>query len=173
MTGFDIIVLIIVALGAMAGFARGFIQEALSLGAWIFAAFAIKGLHAPLTTALEPYVGTGSGSTVLAFALLLLVPYAVIKLVAKWLGAQSRESVLGPIDRVLGFGFGGVKGSILVVLVFSILFLGYDTVWGARGRPDWITQSRTYPLVSKGSEALVNKLAERRRQLQEAESPEK
>ena len=60
-----------------------------------------------------------------------------------WLGKASRTSVLGPIDRVLGFGFGAVKGVIIVVLAFSVLVLGYDTVWGVGGRPDWITQARS------------------------------
>jgi membrane protein required for colicin V production len=170
MTGFDIAVLLLVGLGAITGFMRGFVQEVLALAAWVFALFAIRFLHTPLTSFFEPEVGTNSGAAVLAFALLLLVPYAFVKLVAKWLGARSRESVLGPIDRVLGFGFGGVKGMIIVTLAFSILVLGYDTVWGAGGRPTWITQARTYPFVNASSETLVAMLAERRREAAEAEA---
>lgn len=170
MTGFDIAVLLLVGLGAITGFMRGFVQEVLALAAWVFALFAIRFLHTPLASFFEPEVGTNSGAAVLAFALLLLVPYAFVKLVAKWLGARSRESVLGPIDRVLGFGFGGVKGMIIVTLAFSILVLGYDTVWGAGGRPTWITQARTYPFVNASSETLVTMIAERRRQAAEAEA---
>jgi len=170
MTGFDIAVLLLVGLGAITGFMRGFVQEVLALAAWVFALFAIRFLHTPLTSFFEPEVGTNSGAAVLAFALLLLVPYAFVKLVAKWLGARSRDSVLGPIDRVLGFGFGGVKGMIIVTIAFSILVLGYDTVWGAGGRPTWITQARTYPFVNASSETLVTMIAERRRQAAEAEA---
>lgn len=170
MTGFDIAVLLIVGLGAMAGFVRGFVQEVLALAAWVFALFAIRFLHTPLTSFFEPEVGTGSGAAVLAFALLLLVPYAFIKLVARWMGNISRKSVLGPIDRVLGFGFGGVKGMIIVTIGFSILVLGYDTVWGIGGRPTWITQARTYPFVNASSEMLVTMIAERRRAAAEAEA---
>lgn len=165
MTGFDIAVLIFVGVGAIAGFMRGFVQEILALGAWILAIFAIRILHTPLTAGLDPYIGTGSGSAVLAFALLLLVPYAVVKFVAKWAGSKSRTSLLGPIDRVLGFGFGAVKAVIVVVLGFSVLVLGYDTVWGVAGRPDWIVTARTYPFVNASSEALVKMIADRRRQL--------
>lgn len=165
MTGFDIAVLVLVSVGAITGFMRGFVQEILALGAWIFAIFAIRMLHTPLTMGLEPYVGKGSGSAILAFALLLLVPYAVVKLVANWAGSKSRASLLGPIDRVLGFGFGAIKGVIIVVLGFSILVLGYDTVWGVKGRPDWIVTSRTYPFIHASSEALVKMIDERRRQL--------
>lgn len=163
MTGFDIAVLLLVGVGAVTGFLRGFVQEMLALAAWIFALVAIRYLHTPLSLALTPTIGTESGATVLAFALLLLVPYAVVKLVANWLGARTRSSVLGPIDRVLGFGFGAVKGLIIVVLAFSVLVLGYDTVWGPGGRPDWITQARSYRFVNASSEELVTMIAARRR----------
>lgn len=169
MTGFDIAVLLIVGVGAIAGFLRGFVQEILALAAWIFALFAIHFLHTPLTLALEPTIGTSSGASVLAFALLLLVPYACVKLIANWAGNQSRASVLGPVDRVLGFGFGAIKGMIIVILAFSVLVLGYDTVWGPGGRPDWIKQARTYRFVNASSDALVKMIGERRRQVEQAD----
>lgn len=172
MTGFDIAVLLLVGVGAVTGFLRGFVQEMLALFAWIFALFAIHFLHTPLSHALTPTIGTESGATVLAFALLLLVPYAVVKLVANWLGSKSRNSLLGPIDRVLGFGFGGLKGLIIVVLAFSVLVLGYDTVWGVGGRPDWITQARSYRFVNASSEALVKMISERRTAAAEAAAKE-
>jgi membrane protein required for colicin V production len=172
MTGFDIAVLLLVGVGAVTGFLRGFVQEMLALLAWMFALFAIHFLHTPLSYALAPRIGTESGGSVLAFALLLLVPYAVVKLVANWLGAKTRASVLGPIDRVLGFGFGAIKGLIIVVLAFSVLVLGYDTVWGPGGRPEWITQARCYRFINASSEALVTMIAERRQAAVEADRAE-
>lgn len=164
MTGFDIAVLLFVGLGAVTGFLRGFVQEILALAAWVFAIFAIRLFHQPLTAWIEPHIGTSSGAAVLAFGLLLIVPFVVVKLVAKWAGSKSRASVLGPIDRVLGFGFGAVKGMIVIVLGFSVLVLGYDTIWGIAGRPDWMTTARTYSFVNASSEAMVSILAERRRE---------
>ncbi|RYE73327.1 MAG: CvpA family protein, partial [Oxalobacteraceae bacterium] len=82
MTGFDIIVLIIIGVGAIGGFLRGFVQEVLSLAAWMLAIFAIHMLHTDVTNFLLSYVGTPSGAAVLAFALLLLIPYAGMKLIA-------------------------------------------------------------------------------------------
>jgi membrane protein required for colicin V production len=170
MTGFDIAVLILVALGAVTGFMRGFVQEILALAAWVLSIFAIHNLHSPLNAALLPFVQTESGAAVLAFALLLLIPFAIVKLIAKRMGELSRNSVLGPIDRVLGFGFGGVKGILIAVIAFSLLLLGYDTIWGATGRPNWITQARTYPFMNASSEALVEMIAERREAARAAEA---
>ena len=162
MTGFDIAVLVIVGIAAIGGFLRGFVQEVLSLAAWVLALFAIHYLHTPLTTVLGPYFANDSASSVLAFALLLLVPYMAMKLIAGWAGGASRKSVLGPIDRVLGFGFGAIKGLIIVVIGFSVLVLGYDTVWGPGGRPEWISLSRSYPFVNAASDELVLMIGERR-----------
>lgn len=172
MTGFDIAVLLFVGVGAVTGFLRGFVHEILALCAWIAAVFAIRVLHTPLSEALTPHIGTSSGAAVLAFGLLLIVPYFAIKLIAKWAGGKSRGSVLGPVDRVLGFGFGGVKGVIIVVLAFSVVVLGYDTVWGVGGRPTWITQARTYPFIDAASKSLVELISERRREAAEAASAE-
>lgn len=173
MTGLDILVMVVVGACAITGFLRGFVQEILALGAWLFALFAIHFLHAPLYEFLLPQIGTTSGASVLAFAVLLLVPYATIKLLANKLGQSSRASVLGPIDRVLGFGFGTIKGFIIVVLAFSILVLGYDLAWGAGGRPNWIAQARTYPFINAGSEKLVELIAERRKQAVQAATAER
>jgi len=165
MTGFDIIVFLIVAIAAVGGFLRGFVQEVLSLAAWILAVFAIRYLHTDLTEMLYKFIGTPSGASVLAFALLLLIPYAAMKLIAGRAGKASRNSILGPFDRVLGFGFGAVKGVIVTVMAFSLLVLGYDTMWGPTGRPPWMINARTYPFVNASSEAMVQLIAEREKRL--------
>ncbi len=172
MTGFDIAILLLIGLGAITGFLRGFVQEILALAAWFFALFAIHTLHTPLYDFLLPYVKNQSGASLLAFSLLLLVPYGTIKAIANWAGQTSRSSVLGPIDRLIGFGFGAIKGAVIAVLGFSILALGYDVTWGYRGRPLWITQARTYPFVNAGSEKLVKLIAERRQAGADAEARE-
>ncbi len=165
MTGFDIIVLIVVGVAAIGGFLRGLVQEVLSLAAWILAALAIRYMHTPLTEQLVQYLDDPITTSILAFALLLLIPYAAMKVIANNAGEASRNSILGPIDRVLGFGFGALKGALIVVFAFSVLVLGFDTVWGYKGRPVWITTARTYPVVDAASRDLVKLIAERRAEL--------
>jgi len=162
MTGFDIIVLIIVGVAAIGGLMRGLVQEVLSLAAWILAAFSVYYLHTPLTQALSEYLDGETITAILAFTLLLLIPYAAMKVIANNVGEASRNSIIGPIDRLLGFGFGAVKGALIAVFAFSILVLGFDTVWGPQGRPDWISQARSYQAADAFSRELVQMLAKRR-----------
>jgi membrane protein required for colicin V production len=169
MTGFDILVLVVVGALASLGFLRGFVQEAISLFAWGASIFAIHNLHSALSAWLTPHVGTQSGASVLAFVLLLFLPYLIVRGVARYLGSASRGSALAPVDRVLGFGFGAVKGTLIIVLGYSVLMLGYDTIWGPSGRPDWIRHSRCYSFIDASSVALVDMIGKRRREAQQAD----
>ncbi|WP_228243883.1 CvpA family protein [Porphyrobacter sp. GA68] len=172
MTGLDYILLLIVGVSAVGGFMRGLVQEMLSLAAWFVAVFAIRLLHTPATQMLAEYTGDGTSTAILAFLLLLLIPYFIMRFIANKAGATSRKSVIGPVDRVLGLGFGLIKGFIIVVLAFSLLVLGYDTIWGAQGRPDWITTARSYSLVDASSRGLVEMIAEHRARLLDDEAAE-
>lgn len=168
MTGFDYVVFLIVAVCAIGGFFRGFVEEVLSLLAWCVGLFAVRYGHEPLTHLLAPYLRNETGAGVLAFAILMIVPYFVAKMIAASVGSASRSSVLGPIDRVLGFGFGAIKGFVIMVLGFSLLVFGYDLVWGADGRPTWITAARTYPFLNAASEELMTIIDARREEAAEA-----
>jgi len=84
--------------------------------------------------------------------------------------------VLGPVDRVLGFGFGMLKGLIGATLIFLLLVMGYETIYGGKEpHPDWMTQSRTYPLLNASGGAMSGFIRERREQEEEqgeADAPE-
>ncbi|WP_338465744.1 CvpA family protein [Novosphingobium sp. ZN18A2] len=171
MTSLDYVVFAVAGFAAVGGFFRGFTEEILSLAAWCIALFAVHYFHEPLTAIITPYVDSETGAGVLAFVLLMLVPYVLTKVIARSAGRASRTSVLGPIDRVLGFGFGAIKGFIIVVLAFAIVVFGYDVVWGAQGRPTWISQGRTYPFLNAASEELMTMISQRRDDAMRAETP--
>lgn len=162
MTGLDYVVLIFLGIGAVGGFMRGFIEEVLSLASWCLALLAVHYFHAPLTEWLSGHLPTETGAGVLAFFLLLLIPYIAVRMIARRMGSASRDSAIGPIDRLLGFGFGAVKGFIIVVLGYSVVVFAYDLVWGEDGRPQWIVESRAYPFLNAASEELLTMISERR-----------
>ncbi len=164
LTALDIIVLIAVGGAAVLGLWRGFVTEVLSLMAWIFVVFALKVAHAPLTELLVGGVGTASGAAVLAFAILAGGTYFGGRMVANAVGRRTRTSVLGPIDRGLGFGFGALKGLVLASLGFLLVVLVYDTLGGGpAGRPQWMVTSQTYPLLNSTSASIADLVDRRRR----------
>ena len=163
MTALDIFVLILIGGGALVGFLRGFTHEVLSLAACIAAIVVLKALHTPLTLLLAPRLGSPSGAAALAFALLFLPTFFVVKLAARHAGGKTRRSVLGPIDRLLGLGFGMLKGLIGATLVFLLANLATDVLQGPRAkRPEWLTHSRTFPLLNASGRAIVDWVETRR-----------
>ncbi len=162
MTGFDIIILIIVGVAAVGGFMRGLVQEVLSLASWIMAAVALHFMHPVLTDGLRNVYSAEPATPLLAFVLLLLIPYAAMKVIIGTASGASDGAILGPIDRVLGFGFGAIKGVLIAIFAFSLLAIGFDDSWGYKGRPTWITTARTYPAADTFSRDLLPMIAVRR-----------
>ncbi|MEH6789155.1 CvpA family protein [Parasphingorhabdus sp.] len=163
MTGLDIFVLTLMGGAAVLGFLRGFVQEALSLLVWIVVVVGVWALHTPIADRLIAPVGSESGASMLAFAAIVIVIYALGRWAARSVGARSRKSVLGPVDRVLGFGFGMIKGLIGATLLFLLVSLVYDTIYGAdEPRPEWLAESRTYPLLNASGTAMIDFVQEQR-----------
>ena len=166
MTALDILVLIAVFGAAIQGFMRGFVTEVLALFAWVAIVAALKMFHIALAQALTGMVGTVSGAAVLAFALIVGVTYLGGRMIARAIGSRTRTSILGPVDRALGFGFGALKGLILASLVFLVVALMVDTVSGGPARrPEWMVKSRTYKLLNATSAGIADFVDRRRRGL--------
>jgi membrane protein required for colicin V production len=157
MTALDVLTLLLVGGGLVLGTMRGFVRELLSLAALVVAIAALKLLHTPATDALEGPVGTWAGAAVLAFALIFGTVFLLGKLVAHRVGGATRRSAIGPVDRVLGAGFGALKGLIVATLLYLAANLVYD-IWAGRQaqRPGWMADSRTYPLLNASGRAIVD-----------------
>ena len=157
MSALDIFVILLLGGGAVIGFVRGFVHELLSLFAWVVAIAVLKLFHTQLQEGLSGSVGTDSGAAVLAFALLFIPSFLFVKVLARSLGKKTRRSILGPVDRVLGGGFGMLKGLLGATLFFLLANLVTDLVYGPEAdRPEWMTTSRTYPLLNASGRAIVD-----------------
>lgn len=164
LTALDTLVIIAILGSAVLGFMRGFVTEVLSLVAWVGIVIALKLFHAPLAAVIAPTVGTVGGSAVMAFAGIAGLAYFAGRLIANAVGARTRTSILGPLDRALGLGFGGLKGLIFVSLAFLLVSLVIDTMGGGRSqRPEWMTKSRTYPVLDATSAKIADFVDRRRR----------
>ena len=170
LTAFDMIVVLALIAGLVTGFIRGFVQEILSLGALILALIVLKFLHAPLVAVVTKLVGF-SAAPILAFALIMLVVWGGGKYLAYRIGKTTKASFVGPVDRILGAGFGVLKALLIMTAIFMMLMLSYNFVFGGKSeRPEWLEQSRTYPLMSASSELLSSVVAERIKGDAEADS---
>ena len=173
MSALDIFVILLLVGGGAIGFVRGFVYEVLSLLAWIAAIAMLSLFHTQLSRGLEGVVDGYAAAAILAFALLFVPTFIVVKLVARSIGGKTRRSILGPVDRVLGGGFGIVKGLLAATLFFLFANLATDLIYGPEAeRPEWMTSSRTYPLLSASGRAIVDWVETRRNSSEPNESQE-
>ncbi len=156
-TALDMMVIVSLAVAGGFGLVRGFVLEVFLLTAWVAAIVAVKLLHGAVTAMLVAPVGSRGGASVLAVAVVFGLTFVTIRLIGNRLGRFSRNSVLGPFDRVLGLGFGMVKGLMAATVAFLLMSQVYDFFYGADAlRPEWMTSSRTYDLLRASSTALVS-----------------
>lgn len=155
LTGFDWVVIVLVGLLSLIGLLRGFTQEAISLAGWIGAAIVVRLFHENVTMWLVPRVGGDASAAIIAFLVLFFGTVIAAKLLANAAGGAAKRSVLGPMDRVLGLGFGGLKGVILASVLFLLTQFATGFFDPARSAPEWLTNSRSAPLLALSANAMV------------------
>ena len=164
MSALDIFVIVLLGGGAIIGFVRGLVHEMLSLLAWVVAIVMLRLFHTPVSASLTDAVGGATGAAVLTFVLLFLPSFLFMKLLARSIGGKTRKSLLGPVDRVLGGGFGMIKGLLGATLFFLLANLATDLTYGPdEPRPEWMRNSRTYPLLNASGRAVVDWVETRRK----------
>ena len=165
MTALDVFVFLLLIGGGAVGFVRGFVHEVISLFAWVVGIAMLKLFHGQLWTGIQNSFDTSpAAAAVLAFAILFVPSFVLVKVMARQIGGRTRRSpMLGPFDRVLGGGFGALKGLLGATLFFLLANLATDMVYGPQAdRPEWMTRSRTYPLLNASGRAIVDWVEARR-----------
>lgn len=165
MTALDIAVLLVIGGLAIRGFIAGFVTESLALAALIAGILSVRLFHAPVTSMLTGVIGTEYGAALLAFVLTFGIVFGLGKWLARYVGGKTKSSLLGMVDRLLGAGFGALKGLLVATICYVVFSIGYDALYGVEAnRPDWMRLSRSYPLLSASGSAMSAWMAENSRQ---------
>jgi membrane protein required for colicin V production len=137
----DLVFVGIVLLSVLWGAIRGFIREAFSLATWI-AAFALALGYGPqFADAFKDDIA----SPVLRIAAGYAAPFFGVLLIGgllTWvIGMAVRGAGLAPVDRMLGSGFGLIRGGLIVLIL--VIVAGFS----ALGREPWWKQSIIVPQI--------------------------
>lgn len=120
MTVFDYVVVAIIAASSILGLWRGVISEVLALVAWVAAFMAARMWAEPAGELLAGVVSTPTLRYFAGFALVLIGVLVMFGIGRLLLSMLLRAAGLGLADRLLGAGFGIVRG-VLIVLVGVLL----------------------------------------------------
>lgn len=133
MNSADYLIIAAILISAAIGAARGFLREAVSLGAWVVALFVAW--H--FSDLVEPHLGgLLAGSAVRPWAARIIIVVLLLLLgsiVGAVLGHFVRLSIFSGTDRLLGFAFGLLRGCVLLgvfVILGQLLRLQGEPWWG-------------------------------------------
>ena len=117
----DVTLLLLLAVSVLVGLWRGLVFELLSIGGWVAAYFACPYL-APLIERWLPQERLGPSLTHVAGLVLGFILVIVVwGLGAKLLRALIHASPLSVFDRLLGAGFGVLRGLLVCLLLVVIV----------------------------------------------------
>jgi membrane protein required for colicin V production len=118
----DLGILVLLILIALRGYYRGLFQELAVLAGVVGGVLVAAHTHPLLAAKLSPLITNPDHARWLAFALVLVVVYWSIRLVAYFLQRLLYHLYLDVFDRLLGGFFALVKGALL--LGFALMFVG-------------------------------------------------
>jgi membrane protein required for colicin V production len=155
MTWVDGVVLAVLLLSAGLAYFRGMVREVLGVGAWLGAAVAGILAEPAAKPFVAEYVQPDWLATGAAVGVVFLVVLIVLKILIHWIAGHVQRSMLGGVDRALGFVFGLGRGAVLVVLAYIV---GGMAVPAVERWPEALRQSRSLPLAGDGARWVVARL---------------
>ncbi|MFU1984122.1 CvpA family protein [Bordetella hinzii] len=120
MTGFDFVVMAILAVSGILGLVRGLLKEMLSLVAYLLAFAAAIWWGPTVYTWLQPYIETGVLRMGVSYAAVFIIVLLAVGLVNMTLGALIRSTGLSPADHGLGAVFGLARGLLIIVVLVAL-----------------------------------------------------
>lgn len=172
----DTALVVVVALSGLVAMYRGLTREVLSILSWLVAAvsafyFTIyqRGLAEELAKqfANPPQPVHTIIAQVAMGAAIFLVVLIIVHLVTSHISDTVLDSRIGAIDRILGLGFGVVRGFILVVIpyMFAVSFVCKDGATRAIAQgcqpgelPVWIERAYSKDIVARTGSSLFGVL---------------
>lgn len=130
LTGLDIVFLIVIVFMALRGVFRGFVREFMAMAA-IILGIAVAVIFSGIAAVyIQPWVGAGAWSHVIAFLALFLVTYLVVRIFENALNRLMEKINLESLDRALGFFLGVAEGLLLTFV--GVLVLQVQPVFDTR-----------------------------------------
>jgi membrane protein required for colicin V production len=151
MTGFDIVILLVVAVSAFLAFARGFVREALSMAAMFIAILAVLWGFPMLRAPMRDVIETGWVADAVTIGLIFVLVYIAVRVgtgrIHEWI---HDSEPLGILDRTAGLLFGVARGFVLTAVVALVV----TSVAPLSMLPTSLREAKFYPIVMLTADAL-------------------
>lgn len=153
----DIIVIAIFGISCLMGIVRGLTKESLGLISWAGAGVAAYVLLPVARHYAAAYIKNPMIADVVAGFAIFLIFLIFFSLISHVISSYVKQSALGGIDRALGFGFGILRG----ILIVCAVELAISSFIPRHQYPEALQTARFAPMIQTGSEHLLAMLPER------------
>jgi membrane protein required for colicin V production len=172
----DAALVAVVAISGLVAMYRGFTREVLSILSWVAAAIAAfyvifyqQGFAEELAKQLAnpPQQVHLIIARIIIGSVIFLVVLIIVHLITSHISDTVLDSRIGAIDRILGLGFGVVRGFILVVIpyMFAVSFVCKDGATRAIAQgcqpgelPTWVEEARSKNMIKSTGSTLFGVL---------------
>lgn len=117
----DCAILLVIGLSIITGLCRGFVKELIALCVWILAIWLAFTYSPEAEEWLKTYIQEKTVRTAVAFIAILVATLVIGGLVNAFLSFILRRSGLSGTDRLLGMGFGFIRGIFIVALLMLVV----------------------------------------------------
>ena len=153
--GVDIFIAVVLLTSAVLSFFRGFAGEMLGIGSWIIAG--IVGFYA--MPSLEPfmlkYVSRPLFANLISLTAVAIVTLVVLTIVCSKITGKVRKSALNRLDHFLGFIFGGLRGVVILVLIYFLMM-----TLAPKSLEQMQKKSKAFPYLERVTESVKEHLPE-------------
>lgn len=155
LTAFDVGVGVLVLISAILATARGLTREVLSLATWAGSAAIAVYMYLYHPEIAQQYIAEEVVANIATVVVSFIVALIVLHLLTMRIADMVVDSRIGPIDRVLGFAFGVLRGILIaiVVTIFGTWLLGSNL-------PDWARNSQSLPHLRTMGDTMISMLPE-------------
>jgi len=143
----DIIILISVLISIIIGYSRGLIRESFSIFNWLFASWLSFKYYSNLKIILKDLISPEIIVDALSFGLIFLTVIISLSMISNVISKNIKNSLLGPIDNILGMIFGFLRAFILVLV---LVIAGNQTIWKNNAIPSLLSKAYSYPIIVLG-----------------------
>jgi membrane protein required for colicin V production len=153
MNNIDIAVVAVITLSTLVGFARGGLSSILSTIGWIVALI----INHYLFNSIEAFLEARFDSKILTFIVgyigglfIILCLISIVNFLILSMLTQFRGSF---IDKILGIIFGGIRGLLIIAMVFLCFEIGMNALSGenssVKDYPKTLLDATTLPLMKR------------------------